>query len=95
MGGKMSRRKGYRAENLLVQLLKPYTEVMRVPLSGGSTIKGDVLVGSGDSMFRIEVKNQEAISDKLWQWIEGNEGLVLKKNNRPFLLLVNLEELLK
>ena len=93
--GRRSRSKGYRGEAQLVKLLKPHMEALRVPLSGGGPLKGDVWVGEGDNKMVLEVKNQEALPDRLWSWLEPVHGLVLKKNNKPYLLVVNLEELLK
>ena len=54
--------KGYRAERQLVQFFKDKgIEAYRVPLSGASYLKADVVVRINDKEYLFEVKNQERL----------------------------------
>jgi hypothetical protein len=57
MSGRYSRQKGYRIEHELVKLLKSYNiNSRRVPLSGGSWLKGDIIIEYNNKTYVCEVK---------------------------------------
>ena len=57
MSGRYSRQKGYRIEHELVKLLESYNiNNKRVPLSGGSWLKGDIIIEHNNRTYVCEVK---------------------------------------
>lgn len=91
MSGRMSRRKGGRVEREIVNALKAAgIPAERVPLSGaaGGSYCGDVVVAS---RWRAEVKARKSGAGfkVLEDWLGDNDLLVLKRNNRDPMVLVN------
>ncbi len=57
MSGRYSRQKGYRIEYELTKLLQSYhINNKRVPLSGGSWLKGDIIIEHNNRTYICEVK---------------------------------------
>ena len=91
--GKFSRDKGYRTENnvrksALVNDLKAY----RVPLSGGGSIKGDVIVNNGIDEWVLEVKCRKDGFKKIYDWLKDNDALILKADNKPELAVLPMDD---
>ena len=90
-----SKAKGTRAENLVVGLLAEHgIPAVRIPLSGslGGIFKDDVVIGSIDNpIARIEVKNRETIAEYLWDFLEPVDYLVLKKNHKKPLVVMDFD----
>jgi len=89
--GKKSRDKGYRGERSLVLALREMgIQVERIPLSGAAPgTHGDINI---DGLGVCEVKNQEQLSAKLWEWLDGVEALFIKRNRKPYLVIMRLED---
>lgn len=81
--GKASRAKGCRRERQLVELLKSAgVEARRVPLSGATWMKGDVLAEVGPLNLRIEVKaraNGEGFKT-IEGWLADNDACALMRD---------------
>ena len=70
-------------------------EAERVPLSGsfGGKYDCDVVLGSVDHpKGKIECKNRESLSKYLWEWLEGNDYLVIKRNQKDPLVIMTMED---
>tara|TARA_Y200000002_G_C22662313_1_gene656357 strand:+ start:1552 stop:1881 length:330 start_codon:yes stop_codon:yes gene_type:complete len=91
--GKASRDKGYRTENNV----RKYAEIhglkaYRVPLSGGGSIKGDVVFNNGIDELVSEVKCRGNGFKNIYKWLEGNDLLILKADNKEFLAVIDLKD---
>jgi len=91
----MSRRerdKGIRAERALVNLLDAVgVYAHRVPLSGSSpNYKGDLIIPSWFGEIPVEVKHRNDIADRLWTWLQGRAALFVKRDRRPWLVVMPL-----
>ena len=42
--------------------------------------------------MRYESKNREDVSDRLWEWVARHDALWLKKNGKPWLVVLPVEE---
>ena len=91
--GKFSRDKGYRVENNVVNKAKDHgLDAYRVPLSGGATIKGDVVVSNDTDSWTMEVKCRANGFKSIYEFLEGNDVLVLKADRREFLAVLPLSD---
>ena len=90
--GRKSRSKGRRGEQDVVKLLKSWgLEAKRTgyhQVFGGTESAPDVQCGS----LCYEVKWQEGIADRLWEWVARHDALWLKKNGKPWLVVLPVEE---
>lgn len=91
--------KGRRLEHLVADTLTdnniPST---RVFMSGqlasiNVELDGDVRISATGE--KIECKNRESISNKNWEWLEGNQYLCIKKNHKIPLVVMTLEQFCK
>lgn len=91
-----SKAKGTRLESAIVKTLTDSgIEAERIPLSGslGGKYSSDVVIGSVDNpLYRIECKNRESIADYMWTYLEPVDFLVLKKNHKPALVVMELDQ---
>ena len=91
--GKPSRDKGYRTENsvrkaALIYNLKAY----RVPLSGGGSIKGDVIINNDIEEWVLEVKCRANGFKEIYKWIENNDALIIKADNKKALAVLDMND---
>jgi Holliday junction resolvase len=96
--GKFSRDKGYRVENNLRKqaLLHEDIEAIRVPLSGGGSIKSDLIVNkTGEDKWNLEVKCRANGFKSIYDWFEGNDGLVIKADNKKALVVLDYDDFLE
>ena len=93
--GKASRDKGYRAENELAKKLRETgIDAKRQPLSGGAPgFPGDILVSGLEKP--VEVKWRENNPKRLWEWLEKNSAVALRRNHYPWLMIIRLEDWMK
>jgi len=93
-----SRKKGYRIENELVNILKERgIEAYRVPLSGGGVIKGDIVINKN---IVCQVKGRKGGFKLLYDSLEYEEGgekkeydlLFIKADRRKYLVVMSLEK---
>jgi len=92
--GKASRDKGLRSERSVVHLLQEYGfAAERIPLSGsaGGSFSGDITCPGFGKDHRLEVKCRANGFKEIYGWLEGNDGLVLKADRQPLLLVVRLD----
>ena len=89
--GKSQRDKGYRTENnIRKQALDHGLHAYRVPLSGGASIKGDVIVtGTGDPWV-LEIKCRASGFKQIYDWMADNDGLVIKADNNRALVVLDV-----
>ncbi len=92
--GKSQRDKGYRVENNVRKKAIDHglDASYRVPLSGGGSIKGDIVVGCENSKERwtLEVKCRASGFKQIYDWIEGNDGLVIKADGKRELVVLDM-----
>lgn len=96
MGGRSSKVKGSSFERNIVNTLKENgIEAKRVPLSGAlDDLPGDVKFGP-DCKLQGECKHHENMNKKLWEWLEGNDALFIKRNHCEPLVVMTLDEYMK
>ena len=89
--GKSQRDKGYRTENNIRKMALDHgLHAYRVPLSGGASIKGDVIVrGTGDPWV-LEIKCRANGFKQIYDWIGDNDGLVIKSDNNRALVVLDV-----
>lgn len=91
--GLRARRKWYRLEYELVQMLKERGyEVQRVPLSGdvGGLFGGDIIWGDK----KVELKGWANGFKELYKWLEGKDNLYIKADKKDWLIVVRLQNFL-
>ena len=89
--GKSQRDKGYRTENNVRKKALDHglEGSYRVPLSGGGSIKGDVIVkGKGD--WVLEIKCRATGFKQIYDWLGDNDALVIKADNKPELVVLDM-----
>lgn len=88
--------KGRRAENMVADaLVEAGIPSERVPLSGaiGGKYSADVVIGTIDKpLGRIEVKNRESLNAQIWEWLDPVDYLVLKRNHKPALVVMEMTD---
>ena len=95
--GKFSRDKGYRVENNLRKQILTHEnmECIRVPLSGGASIKGDLIFNKkGGEKWQAEVKASADGFKNIYKWLTDVEILILKADNKKALAVLDLDDLL-
>ena len=94
--GKASRDKGYRGEAAVVRkALEHGVAANRVPLSGAvQGYPGDVILHSNGVEWTFEVKVRKSGFKQIYGWLDGNDGLVIKSDHHPELVVLNLEDFL-
>jgi hypothetical protein len=91
--GKASRDKGLRTERLIVKLLQDAGIAgERVPLSGsaGGRYSSDVTFPICGREWRAEVKCRAAGFKQLYDWLQGNDVLIIKGDRLPPLVVLDL-----
>lgn len=89
--GKSQRDKGYRTENnVRLKALSHELDAYRVPLSGGASIKGDVVVkGKGDEWV-LEIKCRATGFKQIYDWLDDNDALVIKADKKRELVVLDM-----
>lgn len=93
--GKFSRDKGYRTENNIRKKADIHgLHAYRVPLSGGGSIKGDVIVSArkGADEWVMEIKCRADGFKNLYKWKGDNDALVIKADRQAELILIDLDD---
>jgi len=84
--------KGERFEREIVQLAQSMgLTAHRIPLSGSTWIKGDVLIEGR----KLECKKRASGFKQIRDWIQGFDGLIIGSDHEKPLVVVRLEEWLK
>jgi len=90
---KSQRDKGYRTENnVRLKALDHGLDAYRVPLSGGASIKGDVVVSNDVDKWVLEIKCRGNGFKQIYGWLEDNDALVLKADNKPELVCLPMAD---
>ena len=90
--GKSQRDKGYRTENnVRLKALEHGLDAYRVPLSGGASIKGDIMMKNSVDEWVLEIKCRGTASNKSLM-AEDNDALVLKADNKPELVVLPMAD---
>jgi hypothetical protein len=93
--GKFSRSKGLRFER---QLVNSFQEVglgaERIPLSGsaGGSFTGDITLPVRGVDKRLEAKKRSTGFKQIYDWLEGNYGLVIGRDRSEPLVVMRLSE---
>jgi hypothetical protein len=93
-GGRASRDKGNRTERAIVRLLQERGLAgERVPLSGAARGRfgGDIRVPALGRDLRGEAKCRGNGFNRLYDWLEGRDFLVIRADRKPLLVVVPLE----
>lgn len=95
--GKKSRDKGARGERELVNILKAAGyEAKRVPLSGATWLKDDVISSLIKPDCQIEVKRRANAWKQIYGWLaEGPDVLAIRADNQEWLIVVPLRLLIE
>lgn len=95
--GKSQRDKGYRTENnvRLKALAHGLDATYRVPLSGGGSVKGDIVIAKKDSdlSWVAEVKCRANGFKKIYEWKADNDLLIIKADNKSELVVLDMGDL--
>lgn len=89
--GIKSRRKGYRLEHELVEMLNELGyQAERIPLSGGAkgSFSGDLLVNGK----RAEVKGRSSGFKNLYKWLEDRDILFVRADRKEWLVIQRLKD---
>ncbi len=88
-----SKQKGDRCEREIVELfLAAGLEAYRVPLSGAATgFKSDVEVRLPGTTLKLESKVRGTGFGRIYKWLIGNDGVVIKADREQTLLVIPLE----
>jgi hypothetical protein len=93
-GGRASRDKGSRTERAIVRLLQDRGLAgERVPLSGAARGRfgGDISVPALGRDLRGEAKCRGNGFNRLYDWLEGRDFLVIRADRKPLLVVVTLD----
>jgi hypothetical protein len=93
-GGRAPRQKGNRTERAIVRLLQDHGLAgERVPLSGAARGRfgGDISVPALGRDLRGEAKCRGNGFNRLYDWLEGRDFLVLRADRRELLVVVPLK----
>jgi hypothetical protein len=84
MSGRHSREKGARTERAIAKLIGA-RKVSRAYQAGH-----DLELPLGDRLLRIEVKARSDGFRELYDWLDGNDALIVKADRRPPLVVLRL-----
>ncbi len=91
--GKASRDKGSRTEREVVHVFREQGFASeRIPLSGGTWLKGDVTVPFLNFDRQLEVKCRAKGFKQVYAWLEGNYALIVKADRSEPLIVMPLKE---
>lgn len=95
--GKMQRRKGYRVEHEIEQLLRDMgIDARRVPLSGSTQFaKGDVQIVLKDKTLIAEVKARKDGFKQIYDWLDDKDLLIIKADRKPHLVILDMNLFIK
>jgi Holliday junction resolvase len=94
-----SKDKGRVLEHLVANTLTENgIEAKRIPMSGqlrglGEDLDGDVVITKTNE--KIECKFRNNISKQLWEWLEDNKYLAIKRNYADVLVVMTMEQFIK
>ena len=93
MSGRYSRNKGARFEREVVNFAKSKGyDAKRVPLSGATWMKSDVLLNVRGNELRCECKKRGKGWKQIYAFIEGNNALVIGADHKEPLIIMRLTD---
>src|SRR4051812_25589607 len=98
MGGKASKDKGNRMERDCVNAFRAYgLTAERVPLSGaaGGSYCSDFTARVLGLLKRFEAKWRKDGFKQIYDWLGDNDGLVIRANHEPALMVITLEDYIR
>ena len=91
--GKMQRDKGARFERQIVKELELHDiRAKRVPLSGATWLKGDVIVALNNEDYVLELKKRGNAFRQIYQWIDEADALVIAADRKKPLIVMDLDD---
>jgi len=94
--GKKSKRKGYRIEHEIEGILRDSgITAKRIPLSGASWIKGDMIINLNGKEMIGEVKARKEGFKEIYKWIDNKDFLFLRADRKDFLIVMNIKTFLE
>ena len=94
---KMQRDKGNRVERELNKYFQQQGFFSKkVPLSGAvEHYKGDLILKLMDKDYQVEVKARKDGFKTIHKFLKSNDILALKSNNKPFLLVLEIDKFIE
>lgn len=91
MPGKYSKQKGYRIEHNFVKLLTEQYQLdaKRIPLSGGSWLKGDIIISYNDKNYVCEVKGGNNRFASIYNIVKKHNLSTFKLNDKYIVTDIN------
>jgi hypothetical protein len=94
--GKFAKAKGRRFEQEWVNTLKGWgLEAKRTAhhqVFGGTSAASDVVCHQNGVELHHELKHRESLPDYLWDYLGNHDALVLRRNGKPVLVVLPVEE---
>ena len=91
--GKMQRDKGARFEREIVHKLEFHDiKAKRVPLSGSTWMKGDVIANFNNEDYVLELKKRGNGFKQIYEWIEEADALVIAADRKKPLIVMDLDD---
>ena len=91
--GKMQRDKGARFEREIVHKLEFHDiKAKRVPLSGATWLKGDVIANLNNEDYVLELKKRGNCFKQIYEWIDEADALVIAADRKKPLIVMDLDD---
>ena len=91
--GKMQRDKGARFEREIVKQLDLHEiEAKRVPLSGATWLKGDVLAKINNEEFVFELKKRADGFKQIYDWSKDVDALIIGADRKKPIICMDLDD---
>jgi len=91
--GKMQRDKGARFEREIVKKLEYHDiKAKRVPLSGATWLKGDIIANLNNEDYTLELKKRGNGFKQIYEWIDEADALVISADRKDPLVVMRLDD---
>ena len=91
--GKMQRDEGARFEREIVHKLEFHDiKAKRVPLSGSTWLKGDIIASLNNEDWTLELKKRGNGFKQIYDWIEEADALVICADRKKPMLVIDLND---
>ena len=90
--GKMQRDKGARFEREIVNKLEFHDiKAKRVPLSGASWLKGDIIANLNNEDYVFELKKRGNGFKQIYEWIDEPDALIICADRKKPLVIMEFD----
>ena len=90
--GKMQRDKGARFEREIVNKLEFHNiKAKRVPLSGASWLKGDIIANLNNEDYVFELKKRGNGFKQIYEWIDEPDALIICADRKKPLVIMEFD----